>query len=191
MPVSTKLTSLLTQQAWTGPCLCCGAYDGLMTFVRNNTITKTSLIVAGGLTLFALAGCASPEPEGRNFPIAKSPSSSAAGNANNHLDVSADFEPASDWTVIKESDRTKPDGTEVHNIRWDTGDKLLTVDDIKVLFDENGYTVTECFEQIRNCTGAAPIEGGTVKVSMTGTAWTDSQTKELDRNELAFETSPE
>ena len=162
-----------------------------MTFTRNSTVTKISVVVAGGLTLFALAGCASPEPEGRNLPIVESSSSSSAGTASDHLDVSADFAPASDWTVIRESDRTKPDGTDVHNIRWDTGDKLLTVDDIKVLFDENGYTVNECFEQIGNCTGTAPIEGGTVKVSMTGTAWTDSQTKELDRNELAFETSTE
>lgn len=159
-----------------------------MTFTRNNTMTKITLMVAGGFALLALTGCASSEPEGRNVPIIESPSSSPAV-VSDHLGVSAAFKPASDWTLIKESDRTKPSGTKVHNIRWNTGGKLLTVADIKALFDENGYTVNECFEQIGNCTGTAPIESGTVDVSMTATAWTDSETKKLDRNELSFETS--
>lgn len=151
-------------------------------------MTKFTLMVAGGFALLALTGCASSEPEGRNVPIVESPSSSPAV-VSDHLGVSAAFEPESGWEIIRESDRTKPSGTKVHNIRWNTGDRLLTVDDIKSIFDENGYTVTECFEQIGNCNGTAPIESGTVDVSMTATAWTNSETKKLDRNELSFETS--
>ena len=146
-----------------------------------------ALLVAGSFALLALSGCASNEPEGRNYPVIPVPPTQSI--AVDHIGVSADFEPASDWKVIRESDRTKPSGTKVHNIRWDTGDKLLTVDDIKALFDKNGYTLNECFEQIGNCTGTAPVESGTVDVSMTATAWTNSETKEVERKELSFETS--
>lgn len=161
-----------------------------MTFTRKNTLSKLTLLAAGSLTLLAMTGCA---PSSNTPDVTKTPapasSSSSAGKASSHLDVSANLKPASDWTVIRESDRTKSDGTKIHNIRWNTGSKLLTVADIRSLFDENGYTVGQCFEQIGNCTGTAPIDGGTVKVDMTATAFSNSQTQKLDHNELSFETS--
>lgn len=167
------------------------AYDDIMTFIQKTTLSKLSLLAAGSLALLALTGC-TPNNNVPDLPATPAPTtSSASAVASSHLDVSANFQPDSEWTIIRESDRTKKNDTvKVHNIRWNTGDdNLLTVTDIKALFDENGYTLDECFEQIGNCIGTAPIEGGSVDVSMTATKWSDAKTGELDRNELSFETS--
>lgn len=159
-----------------------------MDFAKKNTITKLSLLAAGSLALLAMTGCA-PVNHDTPEPTTEQTSSSSTEATGAHLSVASSFEKSSDWSLIKESDRTKGSDTQIHNIRWDTGSKLLTVDDIKALFKENNYTVSECYEQITNCVGTAQVDRTSVDVSISANAFYNSKNNGLDHNEVALETS--
>jgi hypothetical protein len=150
--------------------------------------SRLLMVAAGSIALLTVSGCAATNPSTPvivDSPVASSASAETAASGD-HLAVAEKFKPSEGWSLIKESDRTKKDGTKIHHKKWDTGSQLPTVDDIRGVFEDNGFTVTQCYEGINNCTGTAA--DGSVEISMTATRWTNEKTGEFDHNDITLET---